>query len=102
VTLLASTRTDVAEFLDAVLFVYTILIIVYVLVSMVFTLRGRAGVAYSSWGEAVLGFLRDVSEPYLRIFRSFIPMIGPIDISPIVAILVLQLVGGLLVRAIHG
>ncbi len=101
-TVLASTRTDVAEFLDAVLLVYTILIIVYVLASMIFALRGRAGVAYSRWGEAVLGFLRDVSEPYLRIFRSFIPMIGPIDISPIVAILVLQLVGGLLVQAIHG
>ncbi len=99
---MASTRTDVAEFLGAVLFVYTILIIIYVLVSMIFALRGRAGVAYSRWGEVVLDFLRDVCEPYLRIFRRFIPMIGPIDISPIVAILVLQLVGGLLVAAIHG
>ena len=45
----------------------------------------------------MLGFLRDVSEPYLGIFRRFIPPIGPIDISPIVAILVLQLVGGVLI-----
>jgi YggT family protein len=41
----------------------------------------------------VLGFLRDVTEPYLSLFRRFIPPIGPVDVSPIVAILVLQIVG---------
>jgi uncharacterized protein YggT (Ycf19 family) len=50
----------------------------------------------------LLGFLRDVCEPYLRIFRRFIPMIGPLDISPIVALIVLSVVGGLVVRLIHG
>ena len=51
---------------------------------------------------ALLGFLRDVCEPYLRIFRRFIPMIGPLDISPIVALVVLQIVGNLVVNAVHG
>lgn len=97
---LASARTEIAAFVAAVLLVYTILVIVYVLLSMVFSLGGR--VPYARWSDAVLGFLRDVCEPYLRIFRSLIPMLGPIDISPIVAILVLNLVGGLLVRLIHG
>ena len=41
---------------------------------------------YSRWSDAVLSFLRDVSEPYLRIFRKFIPPIGMFDLSPIVAI----------------
>ena len=41
-------------------------------------------------------------EPYLRIFRRFIPPFGPIDISPIVAILVLQIVGGIIVNLIRG
>jgi YggT family protein len=99
-TLAAVTRSQVAEFVAAVLFVYTLLIILYVLLSMVFALGGR--VPYARWSDAILTFLRDVCEPYLRIFRSFIPMIGPLDISPIVAILVLQLVGGVVVRAIHG
>ena len=54
------------------------------------------------WTDALLSFLRDVCEPYLRIFRRFIPMIGPLDISPIVAILVLQIGGGLIVSAIRG
>ena len=47
-------------------------------------------------------FLRDVAEPYLRIFRRFIPPIGPIDISPIVAIIVLQIVGGLIIGVVRG
>lgn len=100
VVLIASARTEIAEFLAAVLFVYTLLIIVYVLTLMIFSLGGR--VPYSRWFERVLGFLRDVCEPYLRIFRAFIPMIGPLDISPIVAILALNLLGGLVVRLIHG
>jgi uncharacterized protein YggT (Ycf19 family) len=100
VTVLALTRVDVAEFLSALLFVYSLLIVVYVLTLMIFSLGARA--PYSRWSDAVLGFLRDVCEPYLRVFRRIIPSLGPIDISPIVAILVLNLLGGLLVRAIHG
>ena len=50
----------------------------------------------------MLGFLRDVCEPYLRIFRRFIPMIGPLDISPIVALIVLSLVGSVVEGLIRG
>ena len=59
-------------------------------------------VPYSRWSDAVLGFLRDVCEPYLRIFRRFIPMIGPLDISPIVALIVLSLVGSIVEGLIRG
>lgn len=100
VALTAVSRVDVAEFLGSVLFVYSILIVVYVLTLMIFSLGGR--VPYSRWSDAVLGFLRDVCEPYLRIFRRLIPPLGPLDLSPIVAILALNVVGGLIVRAIHG
>jgi YggT family protein len=98
--ILASVRTDVADFLGTLLFVYSLLIVIYVLAQLVFSLGGR--VPYSRWSDAVLNFLRDVCEPYLRPFRRIVPMIGPIDISPIVAILVLQIVGGLIVGLIHG
>ena len=100
VLVLASARTEAADFVAAVVFVYTLLIIIYVLTSMIFSFGAR--IPYSRWSDAVLGFLRDVCEPYLRVFRSFIPMLGPIDISPIVAILALNLVGGVVVRLIHG
>ena len=98
--LAAIDRTEVAGYLNALLLVYSILIVVHVLAQMIFSLGGR--VPYSRWSDAVLGFLRDVCEPYLGLFRRFLPMLGPVDISPIVALLVLYLVGGLVVRAIHG
>jgi YggT family protein len=42
--------------------------------------------------------LGSVVEPYLRLFRRIIPPIGMVDISPIVAIIVLQVVGRALVN----
>jgi uncharacterized protein YggT (Ycf19 family) len=98
--IMASARVQIANFLNALLTVYIILIFAYILTTLVFSFGGR--IPYSRWSSAVLGFLRDVVEPYLRIFRRFIPPIGPIDISPIVAILVLQIVGRLIINAIHG
>ena len=98
--LAAITRVDVANFLDAVRLVYVLLIVIYVLLSLVFSMGVR--VPYNRVTDAVLGFLRDVCEPYLRIFRRFIPMFGPLDISPIVALLLLQIVGNFVVNAVHG
>ena len=41
-------------------------------------------------------------EPYLRIFRRFIPPIGMFDFSPMIAIIVLYIVRTLVVNAIAG
>ncbi len=100
VFIFADARGQVADFLGALLLVYTLIIFVYIITSLIFSFGGR--VPYSRWSDAVLGFLRDVCEPYLGLFRRFIPPIGPLDISPIVAILVLQIVGGILVGLIRG
>jgi YggT family protein len=97
---IATVRDDIAGYVQAVARVYTILIIAYILSSMFFAFGGR--VPYSRWSSAVLGFLRDVCEPYLAIFRRFIPTLGPIDISPIVAIFVLNIAVGILVSIIRG
>ena len=50
----------------------------------------------------MLGFLRDVCEPYLSIFRRFIPPIGPLDLSPLIGILLLQFAGRLVRAVIAG
>ena len=94
------TRGDVADFLSALLTVYVILILAYIVVQFFFAFGGRPG--YYRWLDTVLTFLRDVAEPYLRIFRRFIPPLGPIDISPIVAIIVLQVVGQLIIGIVRG
>jgi uncharacterized protein YggT (Ycf19 family) len=97
---LATVRADIAGYVSAVILVYTILIIAYILSSLFFAFGGR--VPYSRWSSAILGFLRDVCEPYLGFFRRFIPPIGPLDLSPVVGILLLQIVGGIVVSLIRG
>jgi YggT family protein len=99
VLILATTRDTIANYVQALFTVYSVIIFIYVLTSLVFSLGVR--VPYSRWSDAVLGFLRDVCEPYLRIFRRFIPMIGPLDITPIVALIVLWVVGGAIVSLIR-
>jgi YggT family protein len=98
--ILATTRDSIANFVNALLIVYTIIIIAYIFSSMYFNVGGR--LPYSRWSRAVLDFLRDVSEPYLSIFRRFIPAFGPLDLSPMVATIVLWLVGGIIVSLIQG
>ena len=97
---IAAVRDDIAGYVSALVNVYIILIIAYILSSMFFAFGGH--VPYARWSSAVLGFLRDVCEPYLGFFRRFIPPLGPIDLSPIVAIFVLQIVGGIIARVIQG
>jgi YggT family protein len=100
VVVLAAARDRIADYTEALVLVYSLLIVVYVLTSLIFSFGVR--VPYARWSDTALGFLRDVCEPYLRIFRRFIPMIGPLDISPIVALLVLNIVGGIIVNVIRG
>ncbi len=95
---LATARSEVADFLGTLIWVYTLLILAYIVINLLFAFGVRPG--YYRWLDAFLTFLRDVSEPYLRIFRRFIPPFGPLDLSPIVAILALRIVGGILVGLI--
>jgi uncharacterized protein YggT (Ycf19 family) len=97
---LATFRDDLARYVDAIFWVYTLLIIAYILSSLFFSFGGR--VPYSRWSNALLGFLRDVCEPYLSIFRRFIPPIGPLDLSPLIGIILLRVIGSVLVRVIQG
>jgi YggT family protein len=92
-------REQIADFLNALLGVYTIIIIAWVVSSLIFSLGAR--VPYSRPLNAVLDFLRDVTEPYLRLFRVLPLRIGPFDLTPIVAIIVLQIAGGILVELIR-
>jgi uncharacterized protein YggT (Ycf19 family) len=68
---------------------YMWLIVAYVLMSW-FPVSGAFADLYR--------VLASVCEPYLALFRRFIPPIGALDISPMVAILVLQIVIGFLPR----
>jgi YggT family protein len=100
IVVLATFRADLADYVYAVFVVYTLLIIAYILSSLFFAFGGR--LPYSRWSSAVIGFLRDVCEPYLSLFRRFIPPIGALDLSPLIGILLLQFVGRLVRSVIAG
>jgi YggT family protein len=95
----ASAREEIADFLSALLTVYVIVIVAWVVVSFVFAMGVR--MPYSRWSNAILDFLRDTANPWLSIFRRLPLRIGPLDLSPIVAIIVLQLVGGIVIEIIR-
>jgi uncharacterized protein YggT (Ycf19 family) len=98
--LAAVTRVDIANYVQALFTVYIILIFAYVLLNLMFSLGVRP--PYARWSDAVLSFLRDVCEPYLRIFRRVIPPIGMFDFTPMIAIILLYVVQSLVVNAIAG
>ena len=91
-------RQEIADFVGALFFVYGLCVIAWIVASFVFALGVR--VPYNRVANAILDFLRDVSEPYLRIFRRLPLRIGAFDLSPIVALLVLRVVGGIVVSLI--
>ncbi len=98
--LAAVTRHDVADYVSAVFLVYIVLIFVHILLNLLFSFGMR--VPYARWTDAVLNFLRDVTEPYLRLFRRIIPSLGGLDLSPMIGIIVLYIVRALLVGVISG
>lgn len=98
---LASTRTQLAGFLSTLIYVYTLLIILYIVIQLLFSIGLRP--PYSRTIDAVLGFLRDICEPFLRIFRRVIPAVAGIDFSPLLAIITLQIINSIVVDGlIHG
>jgi YggT family protein len=98
--LAAVNRGDIANYVSALFTVYIVLIFLYILLNLMLSFGVR--VPYSRWSDALLGFLRDVAEPYLRLFRKLIPTIGMFDLTPMIAIIVLYFVQSLIVNAIRG
>jgi YggT family protein len=99
--ILATARTQIADYLSALVDVYTLLIFLYIITQLLFAAGLRP--PYSRASDAILGFLRDICEPFLRIFRRIIPSFGGIDLSPILAILTLEIiVNGIIVGIIRG
>ncbi len=86
--LLVDAVTSLQRFVDVFVGVYTLLIFAYILTSWI-------RLPYSLWLNRVQRFLSDVCEPYLRLFRRFLPSFGPLDLSPIVAVFSLVIAGRL-------
>lgn len=56
-----------------------------------------------NWEQQPFAWIRSITDPFLNIFRGIIPPIGGVlDISPILAIILLQIIQGLLVGLLSG
>ena len=97
---MAITRGDVADYVDTLALVYLVLIFIRILISWI------PRMPYNRYLAAVLKFVSDVTDPYLNLFRRFLPPVrmgpGALDLSPIIATIVLILVSSLVARAIRG
>ena len=75
--------TSLAYLIYAVADAYSMVIFIYVLMSWIPASSGIVSDIYRALGR--------ICDPYLDLFRRFIPPIGGmVDISPIIALLVLQ------------
>jgi YggT family protein len=91
-------RTDVADYVSALFYVYLALVFIRILLSWVPRLP------YNPVLHAVVTFVHDVTDPYLRLFRRVLPPVGgggfALDLSPIIAIIVLYIARAIVVGLI--
>ena len=90
---LLDAASSLEQFVRVFVGIYILLILIWVLLSWV-------RIPYSRTFATVERFLDEVVTPYLGIFRGRIPTIGPIDISPIIAVVVLLIAQELVIYVI--
>jgi YggT family protein len=93
-----------ADFVSSAQGFVTVLYWVYLLCIIAYILTSWLPLPYNVWLNRVQRFLYDVVDPYLRLFRRLLPQLSVaglgLDLSPIVAILVLRIGGGIIVNLI--
>jgi uncharacterized protein YggT (Ycf19 family) len=90
---LADTASSLQSFVRVFVWIYVLLIFAYVLMSWV-------RLPYSRTTQRVQQFLDEVCSPYLGVFRGRIPTLGPLDLSPMVAVVVLLVAAELVIYLI--
>ena len=80
--LLLDAVDTIQDFVNVFISVYILVILVYIITSWI-------RLPYSPTLNRIQRFLFDVCDPYLRIFRRIVPPLGPLDLSPMLAVIVL-------------
>jgi YggT family protein len=92
--LLLDTVSSIQSFVEVFVYVYVLLIFAFILTSWI-------RLPYSPWLQRIQRFLFDVCDPYLRLFRRILPPLGPLDLSPVVGVIVLFIFMRLVVAALE-
>ena len=92
-------RDEIADYVDAVFLVYLILIFARILLSWI------PRMPYNPYLRGVVSFIEETVDPYLNLFRRVLPPLGgrgfALDLSPIIATIVLIIVRAIVVGAIE-
>ncbi|NJR39934.1 MAG: YggT family protein [Leptolyngbyaceae cyanobacterium CSU_1_4] len=81
--------SSLAQFLQ----IYIVLLIIRILLTWFPTV---------DWSTPPFSWLSQITDPYLNLFRSIIPPLGGMDFSPMLAILLLQVVSGIIPGLLGG
>ena len=96
--LVADAIDVLADFVNTLFYVYLALIFAYIITSWI-------PLPYNLWLNRIQRFIYDVVDPYIRIFRRFVPQLSlgglGLDLSPIVAILVLYALNAIVQQGIE-
>ncbi|MGE5281398.1 MAG: YggT family protein [Chloroflexota bacterium] len=98
--LLAITRYDVADYVSALFLVYIVLVLLNVLISWI------PRMPYNRALRATLDFVKETTDPFLNLFRRVLPPVGgggfALDLSPMIAIILLYVLRAVVVGLIRG
>ena len=94
----AATLTLLGDAIDKADTFVNVFVSVYSLVILLYIIASWLRLPYSPWLNRIQRFLYDVSEPYLRLFRRVLPSTGPLDLSPMIGIIVLVILGQVVIR----
>jgi YggT family protein len=97
-------RDQIADYVSALFLVYFILIFARILLSWVYA--ARRGMPTNPALRGVIDFVHQTTDPYLNLFRRILPPVGgarlALDLSPIIAIIVLFVAQAIVVGLIRG
>ena len=83
---MGNTTISISRLVSLLFYFYYILIIIRIFLTWIPNI---------DWDQQPFQWVRSITDPFLNIFRGIIPPIGGmLDISPIVAILLLQILQG--------
>ncbi len=96
--LLAITRSDVYDYVQALFLVYIVMIFIRILLSWV------PRMPYNPYLRSAVGFIEECVDPYLNVFRAVLKPLGiggmAIDLSPMLGIFVLFIARDIVLQAI--
>jgi YggT family protein len=88
----AELQLPLLDAIDSVISFVNVFIDVYILLILAYIILSWIRLPYSLWLNRIQRFLYDVCDPYLRLFRRIVPPLGPLDLSPMLGVIVLVVI----------